>query len=218
MSDINVTARLSDGIHATAQIANVVEIPVAPDVYTGEYNIVAPSEGGLTLPTKDKLMMDDVTIESLKEWTDPVLIADETLTANATQKAYSTLPNGEQFKFDRITVEFSNVMQNNNGFRTYYNRGVVIGNPAYGMIESVRATTVRRNAYLEYIVSDDGSYIDHNAYEYAIDDEFNKTYQSAVKYKVLTGGLEAITTWAWWGCTMYEDSRFIIKGYNRIKQ
>ena len=64
MSDIKVTAKLSGGINATAQIANVVEIPVAPDVYTGEYNVTAPSDGELVLPTKDKLMMDDVTIEA----------------------------------------------------------------------------------------------------------------------------------------------------------
>lgn len=73
MSDINVTAKLSDGIHATAQIANVVEIPVAPDVYTGEYDITAPSEGSLTLPTKDKLMMDDVTIKANHEIEDSLL-------------------------------------------------------------------------------------------------------------------------------------------------
>lgn len=216
--DIKANARLNQGINVTAEIGNIKEIPVDPDTYTGEYTVTAPSTDDLVLPTKDKLMMDDVTIEALKEWTEPVLIADDTLTVDATQKAYSTLPNGEQFKFDRITVEFLNVMQNNNGFRTYYNRGIVIGNPKYGMLESVRATAVRRNAYLEYIVSEDGSYIEHNAYEYAPDDEFDSSYQSAVKKKALTNGLEAITTWAWWGCNMYEGSRFIIKGYNRIKQ
>ncbi len=64
MSDINVNATLSGGIDATAQIANVVEVPVAPDVYTGEYDITAPSESSLTLQTKDKLMLDDLTIEA----------------------------------------------------------------------------------------------------------------------------------------------------------
>ena len=216
--EIKVNAMLSKPFKAEAQFGRIVEVPVGADKYEGEYTITAPSTDDLVLPTKDKLMADDVTIEVFKEWTEPVLIADDTLTENIQQKAYSILPNGEQFKFDRITVEFFNVMQNNNGFRTYYNRGVVVGNPTYGMIDSVCATTVRRNAYLEYIVSEDGSYIEHNAYLYGVDDEFNKAYQSAVKYKVLTGGLEAITTWAWWGCTMYEGGRFIIKGYNRIKQ
>lgn len=64
MSDFRVNTRLSGGIHATAQIANVVEIPVAPDVYTGEYNVTAPSDGELVLPTKDKLMLDDLTINA----------------------------------------------------------------------------------------------------------------------------------------------------------
>lgn len=65
MSDIRVTARLSDGIHATAQIANVVKEPA--DAYTGEYTVTAPTTDDLVLPTKDKLMADDLTIRQSAE-------------------------------------------------------------------------------------------------------------------------------------------------------
>ena len=67
MSEIKVTAHLSDGIKATAELGKIVEVPVGPDVYTGEYNVTAPSDGNLVLPTKGKLMDDDLTINANHE-------------------------------------------------------------------------------------------------------------------------------------------------------
>lgn len=66
--DIEVKARLNQGIKATAQIANMVEVPVAPDVYTGDYE-VTPTEQPVVLLTKDKMMLDDVTIDGTEiDW------------------------------------------------------------------------------------------------------------------------------------------------------
>jgi hypothetical protein len=61
MSDIRVTARLSDSINATAQIANVVEIPVAPDVYAGVYEINV-TDSDVAIPIKDKMASDNITV------------------------------------------------------------------------------------------------------------------------------------------------------------
>lgn len=61
MSEIKVTAHLSDGIQATADLGKIVEVPVGPDVYTGEYEVI-PSEEPITLPTKDKLMENDLVV------------------------------------------------------------------------------------------------------------------------------------------------------------
>lgn len=61
MSEIKVTAHLSDGIKADAELGKIVEVPVGPDVYTGEYE-VTPSEEPITLPTKDKLMEQDLIV------------------------------------------------------------------------------------------------------------------------------------------------------------
>lgn len=61
MSEIKVTAHLSDGIQATADLGKIVEVPVGPDIYTGEYE-VTPSEEPITLPTKDKLMENDLVV------------------------------------------------------------------------------------------------------------------------------------------------------------
>lgn len=62
MSDINVTAKLSGGINATAQIANVVEIPVAPDVYTGATSYVI-EDSGLTIVTNGKRLNSNITVD-----------------------------------------------------------------------------------------------------------------------------------------------------------
>ena len=64
MSEIKVTAHLSDGIQATANLGRIVEVPVGPDIYTGDYTVTAPSTGDLVLPTKDKLMAEDVMIKA----------------------------------------------------------------------------------------------------------------------------------------------------------
>lgn len=65
MPDIRVKAKLTGGIiNAKAEFGRMVEVPVGPDVYTGDYIVTAPSDGDLVLPTKDKLMEDDVTIEA----------------------------------------------------------------------------------------------------------------------------------------------------------
>ena len=50
--------------------------------YTGEYNVTAPSEGDLVLPTKDKLMEDNVTVSANHE------IEDALLTGNFTNDVY----------------------------------------------------------------------------------------------------------------------------------
>lgn len=57
--------------------------------YTGEYTVTAPSTDDLVLPTKDKLMEDDVTVEANHE------IEDELLTGNFTSDVYYN---------DRVTV------------------------------------------------------------------------------------------------------------------
>lgn len=62
MSEIKVTAHLSDGIQATAELGKIVEVPVGPDIYTGEYNIPLTDED-IVLEAKGKLMEEDVTIE-----------------------------------------------------------------------------------------------------------------------------------------------------------
>ena len=73
MSEIRVTAHLSDGIQATADLGKIVEVPVGPDIYTGEYTVTAPSNGNLVLPTENKLMEDDVTIEANHEIEDALI-------------------------------------------------------------------------------------------------------------------------------------------------
>lgn len=82
MSEIKVTAHLSDGIKANADLGKIVEVPVGPDIYTGDYTVTAPSDGNLVLPTKDKLMEDDVMVEANHE------IEDELLTGNLTSDVY----------------------------------------------------------------------------------------------------------------------------------
>lgn len=73
MSEIKVTAHLSDGIQATADLGKIVEVPVGPDIYTGDYTVTAPSERDLVLPTKDKLMEDDVTVKTNHEIEDALI-------------------------------------------------------------------------------------------------------------------------------------------------
>lgn len=73
MRDIEVTARLETGIRVKAEMGSIKEIPVGPDIYEGLYDITAPSEGSLTLPTKDKLMTDDVTVETNHEAEDALI-------------------------------------------------------------------------------------------------------------------------------------------------
>ena len=68
MRDIEVTARLETGIRVKAEMGSIKEIPVGPDTYTGEYT-VTPSTEPITLPTKDKLMADDLMIEGTEiDW------------------------------------------------------------------------------------------------------------------------------------------------------
>lgn len=76
MRDIEVTARLENNIRAEADLGVIKEVPVGPDIYAGEYDVAAPSDGELTLPTKDKMMMDDVTIEANHEIEDGLLSGD----------------------------------------------------------------------------------------------------------------------------------------------
>jgi hypothetical protein len=99
MSDIRVTAKLSGGIHATAQIANVVEIPVAPDVYTGEYEI-SVTDSDVTIFIKDKMASDNITIQQgipLYAGATSYVIEDSGLTIAT---------NGKRFNSD-ITVDIS---------------------------------------------------------------------------------------------------------------
>ena len=68
MSDIRVKAKLTGGaLKANAVLGRLVEVPVGPDTYTGEYT-VTPSAEPITLPTKDKLMADDLIVG--KVWKD----------------------------------------------------------------------------------------------------------------------------------------------------
>lgn len=63
MPDIRVKAKLTGGIiNAKAELGKIVEVPVGPDVYTGEYNIPLTDEDTV-LATKGKLLEEDVTIE-----------------------------------------------------------------------------------------------------------------------------------------------------------
>ena len=77
MSEIRVTAHLSDGIQANAELGKIVEVPVGPDIYTGEYTVTAPSDGDLVLPTNDKLMEDDLTISANHEIEDALIQSSE---------------------------------------------------------------------------------------------------------------------------------------------
>ena len=66
--DIKAKAILNQGINAIAEIGNIKEIPVGPDIYTGEYEVI-PSEEPIILPTKNKLMEEDLTIEGTEiDW------------------------------------------------------------------------------------------------------------------------------------------------------
>lgn len=78
MSEIRVTAHLSDSIQATADLGKIVEVPVGPDIYTGEYNIPLTDED-IVLETKGKLMEEDVTIEGAhgKRYTVDGLVSGE---------------------------------------------------------------------------------------------------------------------------------------------
>ena len=62
MPDIRVKAKLTGGvINTKAELGRIVEVPVGPDIYTGEYEVI-PSEEPITLPTKDKLMENDLVV------------------------------------------------------------------------------------------------------------------------------------------------------------
>ena len=71
--DIKANARLNQGINAVAEIGTIKEIPVGPDTYTGEYEVTAPTDGDLVLPTKDKLMENDIMIEANHEIEDGLI-------------------------------------------------------------------------------------------------------------------------------------------------
>ena len=63
MPDIRVKAKLTGGvINTKAELGKIVEVPVGPDIYTGEYNIPLTDED-IVLEAKGKLMEEDVTIE-----------------------------------------------------------------------------------------------------------------------------------------------------------
>lgn len=63
MPDIRVKAKLTGGvINTKAELGRIVEVPVGPDIYTGEYNIPLTDEDTV-LATKGKLLEEDVTIE-----------------------------------------------------------------------------------------------------------------------------------------------------------
>lgn len=82
MGDIRVKAKLSGGtLKTNAVLGRLVEVPVGPDTYTGEYT-VTPSTELITLPTKDKLMTADLIVrkvwkELLWEQVDTFEIAED---------------------------------------------------------------------------------------------------------------------------------------------
>lgn len=100
--DIKAKAILNQGINAIAKIGNIKEIPVGPDLYGGSYTVTAPSTDDLVLPTKDKLMADDLTIEANHE------IEDELLTGNFTSDVYYN---------DRVTVLKNSAFKEIKGIR-----------------------------------------------------------------------------------------------------
>lgn len=149
-------------------------------------------------------------------WTNPVLIADETLSANTTSKAYTTLPNGNPFKFDKLTVDIINGESANGGWRTYWSSSVVTGNPTYGMANLQHLNGRKWDCHIEYVVSDDGlSVICHQECT-PHGDDYDTSNQKGSYKRGLISSLDAITAWAWWSLNIYADTRIIIKGYNRI--
>lgn len=79
--EIKVNAMLSKPFKAEAQFGRIIEVPVGADKYEGEYE-VTPSEEPITLPTKDKLMENDLVVgkawkELLWEQVDTFEIAED---------------------------------------------------------------------------------------------------------------------------------------------
>lgn len=102
MKDIEVHAHLSNRLKVNASVGTVKEIPVGPDIYTGDYTVTAPSDGDLVLPTKDKLMEENVTIKANHE------IEDELLTGNLTSDVYYN---------DRVTVLKNSAFKETKGIK-----------------------------------------------------------------------------------------------------
>lgn len=111
MSEIKVTAHLSDGIQATANLGRIVEVPVGPDIYTGDYTVTAPSDGDLVLPTKDNLMEEDVTIKANHEIEDALLTGDFTSDVYYNDRVTKIRPNAF-YGFDAKVINLPNLSFN----------------------------------------------------------------------------------------------------------
>ncbi len=61
MSEIKVTAHLSDGIKATGSLGKVVEVPVSAEPYTGDYDI-SVTDSDVVIPIQNKIATDDITV------------------------------------------------------------------------------------------------------------------------------------------------------------
>lgn len=73
MKDIEVHAHLSNRLKVNASVGTVKEIPVGPDLYGGSYTVTAPSTDDLVLPTKNKLMEENVVVKANHEIEDELL-------------------------------------------------------------------------------------------------------------------------------------------------
>lgn len=95
--ELRTKARFLGGdLHAKAKLGPIYKEVVAPDEYTGATTIT-PSDDTQTIPTKDKLVRDDITVNPAPE---PVL---EMLTVDSLTQQGTFLPAGDGFS--QVTVE-----------------------------------------------------------------------------------------------------------------
>ena len=177
---------------------------------------ITVTENGRYLPSDGKVGFDEVIVDIPTTGYDKgTVVFDETLTEDTSTKYILTLPDGSDFSFDMLVVDFINyVSSGNSGFRTYWSKTAYGGNLPNGMISLAGNTGYWTYPVLRAIYTIDKSINRITALCYGYDENYANArtdYTNAPTPE----GFEKITMFGWWSRNILAGTHIKITGYNR---
>lgn len=177
---------------------------------------LSTSENGTFTPSSGKVGFDEVIVDIPTTGYDKgTVVFDETLTEDTSTKYILTLPDGSDFSFDMLVVDFTNyVSSGNSGFRTYWSKTAYGGNPPNGMLGLAGDTGNWTYPLLRAIYTIDESINRITALFYGYDENFSNARCSYTNAPT-PEGFEKITMFGWWSRKILAGTHIKITGYNR---
>ena len=213
---------------------------VAPEHYMGPFEFHVSDEDQI-IPVKDKTPAEDICVKGITGektiiqngtystleyktvivdvpttgYDKGTVVFDETLTEDTSSKYILTLPDGSDFSFDMLVVDFTNyVSSGNSGFRTYWSKTAYGGNFTNGMISLPGNTGNWTYPLLRAIYTIDESVNRITALCYGYDENFSNA-RTGYENAPTPEGFKKITMFGWWYRNILAGTHIKITGYNK---